>query len=148
MIRPKILPERTGVTDSKTGRTERLRVKSGSRGEYDPSYFQQILLADRVNQKWLQEHAERQGLGGAVVGVHRSAPNGKAPPRLEPSKGIRATMTSIVQTENPQTGDASIRLFTLQATAEWPNCARGEEQLVSQQAFSRTRRSSSLLVSR
>jgi hypothetical protein len=58
------------LTDSKTGRTERLRVKSGSRGEYDPSYFQQILLADRVNQKWLQEHAERQGLGGAVVGVH------------------------------------------------------------------------------
>jgi pimeloyl-ACP methyl ester carboxylesterase len=99
------------LKDSRTGQTERLHLESGARGEYSPSYFQQILVADRINQKRMQEHATREGLGGTVVGVHHGSAPGVPPPRLEPLKGIRATITAVVETDHIHTGDAYLRLL-------------------------------------
>jgi pimeloyl-ACP methyl ester carboxylesterase len=99
------------LKDSGTGQTERLHLESGARGEYEATYFQKILVADRIDQKRMQEHATRAGLGGTVVGVHHSPKTGESAPRLEPLKGIRATMTAVVQTNHLRTGDASLQLL-------------------------------------
>jgi hypothetical protein len=99
------------VKNSGTGKTERLHLQSGARGQYDATYFQKILAADQINQKHMQKHAAREGLGGTVVGVHHSAKTGEPVPRLEPLKGIRATMTAIVHADQSHPGDASLQLL-------------------------------------
>jgi pimeloyl-ACP methyl ester carboxylesterase len=99
------------LTEPATGQVERLRLESGRRGEYSPAYFQKILAADQIDQRRMPEHATRDGLGGTVVGVHRSSGSNTSPPRLEPQKGIRATMTAVVDAEPLPKGEASIRLM-------------------------------------
>jgi hypothetical protein len=96
---------------SETGETERLHLQSGARGQYDAAYFQKMPVADQVTQKHMQKHAAREGLGGTVVGVHHSAKTGEPVPRLEPLKGIRATMTAIVHADQSHRGDASLQLL-------------------------------------
>jgi len=68
------------LKDSGTGETERLHLQSGARGQYDATYFQKILVADQINQKHMQKHATREGLGGTLVGVHHGAKTGKQCP--------------------------------------------------------------------
>jgi Alpha/beta hydrolase family len=104
-------PKMLVLKDSGTGETERLHLQSGARGQYDTTYFQKILVADQINQKHMQKHATREGLGGTVVGVHHGAKTGEPVPRLEPLKGIRATMTAVVQTDQTHSGDASLQLL-------------------------------------
>jgi hypothetical protein len=99
------------LKNSGTGETERLHLQSGERGQYDATYFQKILVADQINQKHMQKHATREGLGGTVVGVHHGAKTGEPVPRLEPLKGIRATMTAIVHADQSHPGDASLQLL-------------------------------------
>src|SRR3981189_972048 len=72
------------LKDSGTGETERLHLQSGARGQYDATYFQKILVANQINQKHMQKHATREGLGGTVVGVHHSAKTGAPVPRAAP----------------------------------------------------------------
>ncbi|MBV8814747.1 MAG: alpha/beta fold hydrolase [Verrucomicrobia bacterium] len=99
------------LTEPGTGQSERLRLESGRHAEYSPAYFQKILVADQIDQSRMPEHATRDGLGGTVVGVHRGSRSGLSPPRLEPQKGIRATMTAVVDAEPLPKGEASIRLL-------------------------------------
>jgi hypothetical protein len=99
------------LTEPGAGQSERLRLESGRHGEYAPAYFQKILVADQIDQRHMPEHATRDGLGGTVVGVHRRSRSGLSPPRLEPQKGIRATMTAVVDAEPLPKGEASIRLL-------------------------------------
>lgn len=99
------------LKNSETGETERLHLDSGAPGEYDAAYFQEILVAAQIDQKRMKEHATRQGVGGTVVGVHHSNKTGEPPPRLEPQRGLRATMTAIVRTNSSHGSDASLQLL-------------------------------------
>ncbi|HXM03767.1 MAG TPA: alpha/beta fold hydrolase [Chthoniobacterales bacterium] len=99
------------LTEPGTGQIERLRLDGGQRGEYSPSYFQRILIADQIDQRRMRKPATREGLGGTVVGVHHSLASGAPAPRLEPLKGTRATMTAVIDTERLPKGEASIRLL-------------------------------------
>ena len=84
------------LKDPQSGQINRLQLESGRRGEYPPTYFQKILIAKRVDKKGMRDNAIRTGLGGTVVGVHHSSAVGTPPARLEPLKGVRATVTVIL----------------------------------------------------
>jgi pimeloyl-ACP methyl ester carboxylesterase len=57
----------------------------------------------------MRDNAIRAGLGGTVVGVHHSSAAGTPPPRLEPLKGIRATVTVILDFD--RLGSGHLRLL-------------------------------------
>ena len=99
------------LKDSPSGQTNQLQLESGKRGEYPPTYFQQILVAARVDRKGMRDNAVRAGLGGAVVGVYRSPSVGTVPPRLEPLKGVRAAITAVVNFDGAGGGPARLRLL-------------------------------------
>jgi pimeloyl-ACP methyl ester carboxylesterase len=96
------------LKDPQSGQINRLQLESGRRGEYPATYFQKILIAEQVDKKGMRENAIRTGLGGTVVGVHHSSAIG-TPARLEPLKGIRATVTVILDFDRLNTGH--LRLF-------------------------------------
>ncbi len=99
------------LKDNRTGQSEQLRLESGKRSEYAPDYFQHIIIADRINQKWLGNPAVRQGAGGKLVGVHHTSVDPTVRTRLEPLKGIRVTITAVVDVSRPGGRSASIRLL-------------------------------------
>ena len=99
------------LKDPKTGQINQLQLEYGGRGEYSPTYFQQILLADRVDKKGMKDDAVRAGLGGEVVGVHHSSSFDTSPPRLEPRKGIRAAVTVILDVDRSGKGEGNLRLL-------------------------------------
>jgi pimeloyl-ACP methyl ester carboxylesterase len=97
------------LKDPQSGQINRLRLESGRPGEYPPTYFQKILIAERVDRKGMRDNAIRPGLGGTVVGVHHSSAVGTPPARLEPLKGIRATITVILDFD--RLGSGHLRLM-------------------------------------
>jgi hypothetical protein len=97
------------LKDPQSGQINRLHLESGRRGEYPPTYFHKILLAERVDKKGMRDNAIRAGLGGTVVGVHHSSAVGIPPARLEPLKGIRATVTVILDFD--RLGSGHLRLL-------------------------------------
>jgi pimeloyl-ACP methyl ester carboxylesterase len=99
------------LKDPQTGQINRLQLESGRRGEYPPTYFQQILVANRVDKRGMRDNVIRDGLGGTVVGVHHSSAVGTIPARLEPIKGIRATVTAVVDLDQAGSNTARIRLL-------------------------------------
>jgi pimeloyl-ACP methyl ester carboxylesterase len=99
------------LKDPQSGQINRLELEFGKRGEYPPTYFQQILAADRVDKRGMRDNAIRDGLGGTLVGVHYSSAAGTVPPRLEPLKGIRASVTAIVDFNQPGSHTAQLRLL-------------------------------------
>ena len=66
------------LKDSQSGQTNQLQLESGKRGEYPPTYFQQILVAARVDRKGMRDNAVRAGLGGEMVGVYLVRPLGSS----------------------------------------------------------------------
>ena len=99
------------LKDSQSGQMNQLQLESGKRGEYPPTYFQEILVAARVDKKGMRDNAVRAGLGGAVVGVYHSPTVGTARPRLEPLKGIRAAVTAVINFDQSGGGPARLRLL-------------------------------------
>ncbi len=99
------------LKDSQSGQTNLLQLESGKRGEYPPTYFQEILVAARVDRKGMRDNAVRPGLGGPVVGVYHGPMVGTARPRLEPLKGVRAAVTAVINFDRSGGGPARLRLL-------------------------------------
>jgi hypothetical protein len=79
-----------------TGEIYRIQFGSSGRGEYPATYFQEILDAQRLKRRRVEAATVLPGVGGTLVGVHRSVPPGAPPPRFEPVKGYRIPATSII----------------------------------------------------
>jgi hypothetical protein len=60
------------LKDSQSGQTNQLQLESGKRGEYPPTYFQQILVAARVDRKGMRDWAARSWEFTAVQALGRS----------------------------------------------------------------------------
>ena len=105
------------LKDPQSGEINRLQLDSG-KGMYPPTYFPQILAADRVDRKGMRDNVIRPGLGGTVVGIHHSAGPGTAPPRLEPLKGVRSNITAIVTVDRSGKGEEHLRLMDPTKTDE------------------------------
>lgn len=104
------LPELTKVSNGRqsltaqdrlTGETYRIRLSPSGHGEYSSAYFQEILDARKLKARRGEPSVTVSGVGGTLVGVHRSVPPGSPPPRLEPAKGYRVPATSIVDFSRP-----------------------------------------------
>jgi len=99
------------LKDAQTGQINQLQLEYGGKGEFSPAFFQQILIADRVDKKGMKDDAVRTGLGGEVVGVHQSSSLDTSPARLEPAKGIRAAVTVILDVDHSGKGQEHLRLL-------------------------------------
>jgi pimeloyl-ACP methyl ester carboxylesterase len=99
------------LKDPQSGQINQLQLESGSRGEYPVTYFQRILVADRVDKRGMHDNAIRTGLGGTLVGVHHGSAVGTPPPRLEPRKGIRAPVTAVLDVDHSSPGTEHLRLL-------------------------------------
>jgi len=97
------------LKDAQTGQINQLQLEYGGKGEFSPAFFQQILIADRVDKKGMKDDAVRTGLGGEVVGVHQSSSLDTSPARLEPRKGVRAAVTVILDVD--RSGQEHLRLL-------------------------------------
>jgi len=89
------------IQNRHTGETYQLRLGSRERGEYSSTYFQRLLIARKLRVRRGEEAVVIPGLGGTLVGVHRSVPPGAPPPRFEPASGYRVPVTSIVDFGRP-----------------------------------------------
>jgi pimeloyl-ACP methyl ester carboxylesterase len=97
-----------------TGEIYRIRLRSPERGEYSSAYFQELLDAQKLSARRSEPAVVLSGLGGTLVGVHRSVPPGSPPPRLEPVKGYRVPVTSIIdfsRRSHAEPVEARLRLF-------------------------------------
>ncbi|MBV9492571.1 MAG: alpha/beta fold hydrolase [Verrucomicrobia bacterium] len=100
------------LRDPQSGEAARLQVASGQAGEYPAGFFQQMLVASRIDKKGLKDDVTRGGVGGAVVGVRQSSMPGAAPPRLEPLTGFRVPVTAVVDFSGAKGPlDARLRLL-------------------------------------
>jgi pimeloyl-ACP methyl ester carboxylesterase len=81
--------------DRLTGEVYRIRTRPSERGEYPLTYFQEILGARTLKPRRGEPVAAVSGVGGTLVGVHRSVP-GSPQARFEPTQGGRVPVTSVV----------------------------------------------------
>jgi hypothetical protein len=89
------------VQNRHTGETYRLRLGPTERGEYSFTYFQELLDARKLRARRGEEAVVIPGLGGTLVGDHRSVPRGSPPPRFEPANGYRVPVTLIIDFGRP-----------------------------------------------
>jgi hypothetical protein len=89
-------PQAITVQNRQTGEIYQLRPGSKASGEYSAAFFQEFLDAGMLRVRRGEKAVVIPGLGGTLVGVHRSVAPGSAPPRLEFSGGYRVPVTSIV----------------------------------------------------
>jgi pimeloyl-ACP methyl ester carboxylesterase len=102
------------IQDRNTGETYRLRLEATQSGEYSSTYFQRLLDASGLRVRRGEAAVVIPGLGGTLVGVHRSVPPGLSPPRFEPGNGYRIPVTSIVDFGRPNAAaqvEARLRLL-------------------------------------
>jgi hypothetical protein len=85
------------VQNHRTGEIYRIQFSSSERGEYAASYFQDLIDTQNLKARRHEPVAVRGGVGGTLVGVHRSVPKGSPPPAFEPADGYRMPVTSIVE---------------------------------------------------
>jgi pimeloyl-ACP methyl ester carboxylesterase len=100
--------------DRLTGETYRIRLSPSGRGEFSSTYFQEILDTRKLKARRGEPIVAVSGVGGTLVGVHRSVPPGSPSPRLEPAKGYRVPATSIVDFSRPSNAapiDAHLHLI-------------------------------------
>ena len=99
------------VQNRQTGETFRLRSGSTATGDYSATFFQELLDAGKLRARRGEKIVVIPGLGGTLVGVHRSVPPGSPPPRLEPAGGYRVPVTSIIDFGRPAaSAPAEVRL--------------------------------------
>jgi pimeloyl-ACP methyl ester carboxylesterase len=83
-------------------------------GEYSAAFFQEFLDAGKLRVRRGEKATVIPGLGGTLVGVHRSVSPGSVPPRLEFPGGYRVPVTSIIDFGRPGASaptDARLRLI-------------------------------------
>jgi hypothetical protein len=78
------------IRNRHTGEIFRLRLAPADRAAYPSTYFQKLLDARKLRVRRREEAVVTAGLGGTLVGVHRSVLAGSHPPRFEPASGYRA----------------------------------------------------------
>jgi pimeloyl-ACP methyl ester carboxylesterase len=106
-------PESLTIQNRHTGETYRLLLGPPDRTAYPSTYFQELLDARKLRVRRGEETVVTPGLGGTLVGVHRSVPPGSPPPRFEPASGYRVPVTSIVDFGRPSNAapvEARVRL--------------------------------------
>ena len=94
-------PESFTIQSRHTGETYRLLLGPADRTEYPSTYFQELIDARKLRVRRGEETVVTPGLGGTLVGVHRSVSPGSQPPRFEPASGYRVPVTSIVDFGRP-----------------------------------------------
>ena len=97
-----------------TGEIYRIQLGSAGRGEYPGSYFQELIDAQKLKARRGESVVVVPGVGGALVGVHRSVPPSSAPPRFEPADGYRVPVTSVIDFGRRQSAEpveARLRLI-------------------------------------
>jgi pimeloyl-ACP methyl ester carboxylesterase len=107
-------PQAITVQNRQTGETYRLRSGSMVNGEYSAAFFQEFLDAGKLRVRRGEKATVIPGLGGTLVGVHRSVSPGSVPPRLEFPGGYRVPVTSIIDFGRPGASaptDARLRLI-------------------------------------
>jgi alpha/beta hydrolase family protein len=107
-------PESVTVQNPHTGEAYRLRLGPPERTDYPSTYFQELLDARKLQVRRGEEAVVTPGLGGTLVGVHRSVPPGLQPPRFEPAAGYRVPVTSIIDFGRPSNAapvEARLRLI-------------------------------------
>lgn len=81
------------LTLSSGGSTYRLRFAKGTRdGVWDPNYFTDFKPADEVPQKSIKRENHQDGIGGALVGIHKKEPL----EHFSPLVGVTATVTAVL----------------------------------------------------
>ena len=106
-------PESFTIQSRHTGETYRLLLGPADRTEYPSTYFQELIDARKLRVRRGEETVVTPGLGGTLVGVHRSVSPGSQPPRFEPASGYRVPVTSIVDFGRPSNAapvEARLRL--------------------------------------
>ena len=104
-------PQAITVQNRQTGETFRLRPGSTANGEYSAVFFQELLDTGELQVRRGEKAVVIPGLGGTLVGVHRSVPPGSPPPRLEMAYGYRVPVTSIIDFGRPgASAQAEVRL--------------------------------------
>jgi hypothetical protein len=99
------------IQNRQTGETYRLRPGLTASGEYSAAYFQELQEASKLRVRRGESAVVIPGLGGTLVGVHRSVPPGSPPPRLEPAGGHRIPVTSVIDFGRPSaSAPAEVRL--------------------------------------
>jgi pimeloyl-ACP methyl ester carboxylesterase len=102
------------IRNRHTGEIFRLRLASANRAAYPAAYFQKLLDARKLRVRRREKAVVTPGLGGTLVGVHRSVPPGSPRPRFEPPSGYRVPVTSIVDVGRPSSeGPVEARLSLL-----------------------------------
>lgn len=82
------------LTLSSGGTTYRLRFAKGTRdGHWDPAYFTSFTPAEEVDLKTIDRRNRRDGVGGALVGVRKTAPLEEFSPRV----GVTAPVTAALE---------------------------------------------------
>jgi pimeloyl-ACP methyl ester carboxylesterase len=102
------------IQNRRTGESYRLKTMPADRREYSPEDFQELLNTGKLRVRRGEEAVVRPGVGGTLVGVQRSNPPGTEPPRLQPAKGYRVPVTSIIEFgpgEGSTTKDARLLLI-------------------------------------
>jgi hypothetical protein len=112
--------QRITIQNRRTGETYRLQLGAVGRGEYSWTYFQQILDARTWRPRKREETVVIAGLGGTLVGVHRTVPPGSPPPRLESAYGYRVPVTSIIEFGRPN-GTAPVEARLHLIAPRWRN---------------------------
>jgi pimeloyl-ACP methyl ester carboxylesterase len=101
--------------DRLTGEIFRIQTRPSEGGEYPFTYFQEILDARTLKPRRGEPVVAVSGVGGTVVGVHRSAAPGSPLARFEPTNGYRVPVTSVVdfsRSSNAAPIDARLRLIS------------------------------------
>jgi pimeloyl-ACP methyl ester carboxylesterase len=102
------------VQNRLTGEIYRLHFSSSERGEFGASYFQKLIDTQKLKAGRYEPVTIRAGVGGTLVGVHRSVPSGSPPPAFEPTDGFRIPVTSIIdfgRSRPTEPIDARLRLI-------------------------------------
>jgi pimeloyl-ACP methyl ester carboxylesterase len=85
------------VFDARSGERFRLISAPLAKGAWLPNYFQTLQGVRTVNRNGFSRFVERSGPGGTLIGIRHSAPEGSAPPRLEPPRGFRMAVTGVLR---------------------------------------------------
>ncbi|MEO7098622.1 MAG: alpha/beta fold hydrolase [Luteolibacter sp.] len=93
------------LTLSSGTKTYHLRYAKGSRdGVWDPGYFTSFTPSDQVTSKIIKHRNVQDGLGGALVGVHKEDPQQP----FSPLVGVAAPVTAVL---NFKGGDVTLSLL-------------------------------------
>ncbi len=106
------------LTIASGGTSYRLRFSRGTRdGIWDPGYFTDLKAASEVRQKTIHRKICQDGIGGALVGVHKAAPLEMFSPwvgftapvtAVLDFKGRDATLTLVDPVKKPKVHAASV----------------------------------------